>query len=416
MDYTKRPGKRIEKIGEVINKEKPTISIVTPFYNGGETLMETANCIFSQTYPYFEWIIVDDGSKDKASLKELDRVAKLDSRIKVFHTENGGPSVARDYGVSKASKETKYVYFLDCDDVIDKTMLECLYWTLETHKDASFAYTSIVNFGTEEYVWEKYLTIEQEKEENLICVSSMVKKEDLLEVGCFGIKEKAMYEDWNLWLKLIRAGKKPIRVNAPLFWYRRTNSGELSRAKQNNENAMRYVRETASTIRDDQVEVIQYPRYGNNYATTKEFDMILPDYKKDKRITILYFFPWMVIGGADYFNLDLLKRLPKDKFRAIILTTTPNRNKLRQQLEEYAEIYDMSTFLDRIDYLSFADYIITSRKVDAVFISNTEYGYYMTPYLKSKHPSIPFMDYIHAIDMRDARGHFGRCTRDVDPV
>ena len=89
----------------------------------------------------------------------------------------------------------------------------------------------------------------------------------------------------------------------------------------------------------------------------------------------------MVIGGADYFNLDLLKRLPKDKYRSIILTTTPNRNELRQALEDYAEIYDMSTFLDRIDYQSFADYIISSRKVDLVFMSNTEYGYYMIPYL-----------------------------------
>ena len=41
---------------------------------------------------------------------------------------------------------------------------------------------------------------------------------------------KEMYEDWNIWLKLIRAGKKPLRVSAPLFWYRQTGSGELSRA------------------------------------------------------------------------------------------------------------------------------------------------------------------------------------------
>ena len=211
MDYSKKPGKKIEKFGDIINnKEKPTISIVTPFYNGGKTLMETANSVFNQTYPYFEWIIVDDGSKEEESLKKLAELEKMDKRIKVYHKENGGPSVARDFGISQTSKDTKYVFFLDCDDIIDKTMLECLYWTLETHPDASFAYTSVVNFGAKEFLWEKYLTIEQEKDENLITVSAMVKKEDLLEVGCFGIKEKAMYEDWNLWLKLIRAGKKPV--------------------------------------------------------------------------------------------------------------------------------------------------------------------------------------------------------------
>ena len=190
MDYTKKPGKKIEEFGQLINKEKPTISIITPFYNGGKTLMETANSIFSQTYPYFEWIIVDDGSKDEESLKELSKVEKMDKRVKVFHKENAGPSVARDYGISKSSNDTKYIYFLDCDDLIEKTMLECLYWTLETHPEASFAYTSMVNFGDREFIWEQWLTVEREMVENVICISSMVKKSDLLEVGCFGLKEK----------------------------------------------------------------------------------------------------------------------------------------------------------------------------------------------------------------------------------
>lgn len=414
MDYKKLPGKKKINRRELLNNEKPTITIVTPYYNGGKTVEETFNSVVNQTYPFFEWIIVNDGSKDEESNKKIEELAKKDSRIKYFEKENGGPSVARDFGISKASPDTKYVFFIDADDQMDPTMLECLYWSLETNPDASFAYTAMINFGDKEFLWEKYLTIEIEKEENLINIASLVRKEDLLEVGCFGIKEKAMYEDWNLWLKLIAAGKKPLRISAPLFWYRFSNSGEFSRAKKNNANAMKYVKETASKIKDNQVEVIQYPRYGDNYATTKEFDMVLPDYKKDDRKTILYIFPWMVVGGADFFNLELIKRLPKDKYRSIILTTTPNRNPIRQEFEDYAEVYDMSSFMDRINYQAFTDYIISSRKVDLVFISNTDYGYYMTPYLKSKYPNIPFIDYIHSVDLRDKRGSFGRDTKDID--
>ena len=81
MDYSKKPGQKIELIGELENKEKPTVSIITPFYNGEKTLMETANAVFSQTYPYFEWIIVDDGSKDDESLKKLAKLEKMDKRI-----------------------------------------------------------------------------------------------------------------------------------------------------------------------------------------------------------------------------------------------------------------------------------------------------------------------------------------------
>ena len=145
MDYTRLPGKNLNKYGEITNKEKPTISIITPFYNGGEFVEETYNCIMNQTYPYFEWIIVNDGSKDEKSNKIIEEISKRDPRIKYYMKENEGPSVARDFGISKASKDTKYVFFIDCDDQMDSTMLECLYWALETNKDASFAYTAMIN-------------------------------------------------------------------------------------------------------------------------------------------------------------------------------------------------------------------------------------------------------------------------------
>ena len=415
MDYTKKPGQKIETIGKVLNNEKSTISVITPFYNGGKTLMETANALFSQTYPYFEWIIVDDGSKDEESLKKLAELEKMDKRIHVYHKENGGPSIARDYAIEKSSKETKYLYFLDCDDIPSKTMIECLYWTLETHPDCSFAYTTMVNFGDREFLWEQYLTVEREMTENVICVSSLVKKEDVLEVGGFGIKEKSMYEDWNLWLKLLQHGKKPIRVNAPLFWYRVSGTGEFSRANKNKEQAMRYVNETASKI-EREVEIVQFPREGGQFDRVEQYEnMVVPQYEKDKKTKILYLFPWMVVGGADLFNLDLLKRIDKNKYSSIVVTALPGSTDIRQEFEEHADyVYDMSTFLERKAYINFVDYLIESRKVDVVVVSNTQYGYYMIPYLKGKYPNIAFIDYIHSIDLQDPREGFGKCTIDVN--
>lgn len=95
--------------------------------------------------------------------------------------------------------------------------------------------------------------------------------------------------------------------------------------------------------------------------------------------------------------------------------TTPSENPIRQQFEEVCStVYDMSTFLERSDYLNFADYIMESRNIDLVFVSNTPYGYYMIPYLKRKYPTVPFIDYIHSVDLRDPRESFGRCSMDVD--
>ncbi len=415
MDYTKTPGKNLNPIGKIEERKKPQISIITPFYNGGDTILNTAYSVLNQTYPYFEWIIVDDGSQEKDSLKKLEQVAKLDERIVVYHKKNEGPAMARDYGVQQ-TKDTKYVFFLDCDDLIEKEMLECCYWTLETHPQASFCYTSMVNFGDAEFIWNQDLTVRRELEENFISTSSMVVKKDFQEVGGFGIREKAMYEDWNLWLKLLAHEKIPIHISTPLFWYRVSRGGgEFSRAKKNNKNAMKYVNETIRTIHKE-LPIIQFPREGEKYATVQTYEnMVLPQYKKTNKTKILFLFPWLVVGGADYFNLDLIKRLDPKKYEAVILTTLPNDHPLFQEFSQYAtEIYDMAGFLERIDYLSFTDYIISSRNIDAVFISNTQYGYYMTPYLKSKYPQIPFVDYIHSVDLRGNHGSFGQYSKDVD--
>lgn len=126
MDFKKYPGKKIKKYNNLLNNSDPIISIITPYYNGGLTIDETYNSIVSQTYPFFEWIIINDGSPDKDSVKKLESIEKKDKRIRVFTKENGGPSLARDYGIEKISESSKYVFFLDADDTIDPTMLECL--------------------------------------------------------------------------------------------------------------------------------------------------------------------------------------------------------------------------------------------------------------------------------------------------
>ena len=71
MDYKKTPSKiKYEKL-ELKNKGKNNIAIITPFYNSGETIMETSYTVLNQTYPFFDWLIIDDGSTDKKSLKVL---------------------------------------------------------------------------------------------------------------------------------------------------------------------------------------------------------------------------------------------------------------------------------------------------------------------------------------------------------
>ena len=416
FDYTQEPKEKIDRINKLEKDNKPIISVVTAFYNAGKTINETADSLLSQTFPFFEWIIVDDGSKDQESLKVLEQLKKRDKRIKVYHKENGGPSLARDFGIKKMSKDTKYYIALDSDDLIEPTFLEVLYFSMETHPEVSFAYTSIVNFGDDEFIWDKHLTIEDELKENLITVTALIKKEDLLEVNGYGIKEKNVYEDWNLWLKLIAKGKIPMHIPDCLFWYRKSGSGELSRANNAKENAMRYINETVATI-NNYPEVVEFPRHYTGRKNMSNIEKtILPQYQENEKTKILFLIPWMVVGGADIFNLDIIKRLDKEKYETYVVSTIPAKNSnLKQELKKYSDgVYDLSLFLDPCDYPLFVNYLIKSRNISKLFISNSSYGFSMLPLIKKENPNVAVMNYVHSVDNKDKYGAYGAYTKNFE--
>lgn len=392
MNFNKIPGKEIKKVGKLVNDHKPVISIITPFYNGGSTLDETANSIFSQTFPFFEWIIVDDGSKDEDSLNKLKDLEKKDNRVKIFHKKNGGPSQARDYGIEHASKSSKYIYFLDCDDIIANTMIEVMYWTLETHPEASFVYPSIINFGDLEYYWEPYFSLEEEIVVNIMCINTMVKKDALRDVGCFGIKEKAMFEDWNLWLKLLAKGYIPIRINAPLFWYRVNSTGEYNRAKNNYDKAMNLINSTAKTIKND-VQAIQFPRINTKVESSDISNMILPKYKVSN--SVLFMLPNSVINKERVFDYEIIKRFSNNGYKCFTISTDPTRNNLRQEIEDYSDYYDLSTFIDYGDYINFILYLIDSRNIDTIYISDGDINWSLLMMIKCINPNVKIVKLDH---------------------
>ena len=129
FNYLLEPGKN-RIINEEYEKDKPVISVIIPFYNSKKYIEQTINSVLNQTFPYYEILIIDDGSKDKESLEILKYIENLDERIKVFHKENEGLAATRDFGAKKSSKTCKYLMFLDDDDLIEPTFLECGYFTL----------------------------------------------------------------------------------------------------------------------------------------------------------------------------------------------------------------------------------------------------------------------------------------------
>lgn len=104
-------------------REKPLVSIIVPVYNVENYLLRCYESIASQSYDYWEAILVDDGSTDKSG-KLCDEIACKDPRIKVIHKQNEGLGLTRNCGVKNCGGE--YVFFLDSDDFIEHDAIESL--------------------------------------------------------------------------------------------------------------------------------------------------------------------------------------------------------------------------------------------------------------------------------------------------
>ena len=96
------------------------ISIIVPVYNSEQTLQQCIESILCQTYKNIELLLIDDGSKDRSG-EICDEYARKDSRVKVFHKENGGVSSARNVGLDNAKGE--WITFCDSDDHVSKEWL-----------------------------------------------------------------------------------------------------------------------------------------------------------------------------------------------------------------------------------------------------------------------------------------------------
>lgn len=397
FNFKDQPGLRAWERPLVTDAE-PLISIVTAFYNAGKYFEQTYRCVVNQTFPWFEWIIVDDGSSDEKSLALLERLALTDRRIKVLHQENSGPSAARNRGIAAA--EAEYVYILDADDLEEPTSLEYHYWALRQNPKASWSFTASLGFGEKEYLWDVPYDPNGMKETNTLSVSALIRKKDAVRVGCYTVKEEAFDEDWHFWLKLIADGKFCVQMREEyLHWYRILSSGRMASIHGDDKKVRRneeIISDLAGFVINPKKPVV-YPSVSCRHFEelhTANWDRSV--YSKHKKIHVLFLFPWLVMGGADKFNLDLLSGLDKDRYEITIATTRKSDNEwIRRFRKITPDIFNLPNFLDPVNYGEFIDYLIRSREIDLIFQSNSTEGYYLLPWIRKNHPNVAIVDYVH---------------------
>lgn len=185
------------------------ISIITSTHNGRKDKLEAAiKSVLEQTYQDYEMVIVDDASNDGTIDMVSPYLEKYPGKFKYIHRDEcfGNDTRPKNQGIMDSSGE--YIAFLDSDNTYRPDHLQALYQEIQ-RSNVDIVYGDRMLFGEVQgmgvfHDFEPYLLMRR----NYIDTSDVLIKRDVLfSVGGFDERYKK-YIDWNLWVRLAKAGYK----------------------------------------------------------------------------------------------------------------------------------------------------------------------------------------------------------------
>ncbi|GAA4753338.1 glycosyltransferase family 2 protein [Flavisolibacter ginsenosidimutans] len=228
------------------------VSVLTTSYNREDFIGEAIESVLASTYTDFEYIIVDDCSKD-GTVDIIRRYAKLDKRIKFFVNEkNLGDYGNRNKAAGYASR--KYIKYIDSDDLLYPHCLQVMVNSMERFPEAGFGLSST------ESLRHPFPVLLKPKEAYLEHFfesghfyrapgSAIIRKEAFDAVG--GFSGERMIGDTELWFRL---GRQFPLVKFPpfLYWsrYHESQESQSDYAKKKYDELQKRVLENAFAHKD----------------------------------------------------------------------------------------------------------------------------------------------------------------------
>jgi len=402
---------------------KSAISIITPFYNQGDVFWETYQSVFAQTFTEWEWVIVDDGSREPASVMLLQELKdRNDARIRVItEEENKGLPAARNAGVKAAAFD--FIFFLDSDDLIEPDYLEKALITLLLNPSFCFVNSWSTGFGARCYNWRAGL--DKGKlflEQNWVAFAGLFRKE-ILEKIPFNEARREGLEDWEFWLASAAAGYWGYTIPERLFHYRiRENSHQKWENWDNGEKQRKIEKEfrkrfspplkkgwprPEKSVYTEGLPVLPVPAVPIPLAPA-----VVPATSgaikagHSNKMRVLVALPWLNQGGVEQFTLNWMKAL-KDEMEYILVTTNASpENDTDTFTATAGAIFHFAHLGDVTAYPAMIAYLISSRRPDLIVLSHTEHFYHLLPFIQMKFPHIPLTDINHIEDMKWQSGGY----------
>jgi len=168
------------------------IGVIIPVYNSAQYLIDLLYSLEKQTLPPYQIIVIDDGS-DNAN----ETVAICEKfAIKCIARPHFGANAARNFGATQISEDVNFLYFADCDIILDKDAFEKMFNLLEQNPDAGYCYP---NFYVGE-VYKRYHRFKGSvlKVRNFITMCSLIRRKIWQPFD----EELKCSQDYELWLRL----------------------------------------------------------------------------------------------------------------------------------------------------------------------------------------------------------------------
>ncbi|MBY0621220.1 MAG: glycosyltransferase [Sphingomonas ursincola] len=206
--------------------DTPLISVMMSVYNAERYVAEAIQSILGQTEGRFEFLIVNDGSRD-ASGSIIDRYAAQDSRIRAIHQENRGLIVSLNRMLDEA--RAPLVARMDSDDVSRPERFAVQLAWMQAHPDIAVLGTNTDEldadgafFPCSDFHPEHPADIrERLMAASAMCHPSVMMRRDVIR-ALGGYRAAFRHcEDYDLWL---RVSERHDLYNLPdrLFLYRRS--------------------------------------------------------------------------------------------------------------------------------------------------------------------------------------------------
>ena len=196
----------------------PKISVLMPVYNAEEYVADAISSILEQTFSDFEFIIINDGSRDKtaAIVKSF-----KDERIKfIDNPKNQGLIVVLNQGLDLCRGE--YIARMDADDISYPERFAKQIDFLDNHLDVGLLGTAGENFGDNNdrhYQPEDVDVIDLLRGVCFYHPSVMIRRSVLIDNGLKYNKNYYLVEDYELWARMLKVCRL-CNLNEILIKYR----------------------------------------------------------------------------------------------------------------------------------------------------------------------------------------------------